>query len=122
MVFSYVLLAIGGSSVVALGVGVLLMDLGCQGTHISNQSLVFPLRPDARSRLNTAYMTSCFVAAAIGSALSAVVYPAYGWGGVCILGGAFPAVAALRWVVERTRTRGDRPLPEVRTQQAGIAP
>lgn len=119
---SYVLLAIGGSSVVALGVGVLLMDLGCQGTHISNQTLVFPLQPDARSRLNTAYMTSCFVASAIGSALSAIVYPAYGWIGVCILGGALPAVAALVWVGETIRARGGRRLPEVETQRAGIAP
>lgn len=119
MALSYILLAIGESSVVALGVGVLLMDLGCQGTHISNQSLFFPLRPDARSRMNTAYMTSGFVAAAIGSALSAVVYPAYGWIGVCILGGVFPALATLLWVAEMSRARGGRRLPEATTHRAG---
>jgi predicted MFS family arabinose efflux permease len=103
MVLSYVLLAFGATSVVALGLGALLMDLGCQGTHLSNQSLIFPLRPEARSRLNTAYMTSCFVATSIGGALSAVVYSVYGWGGVCILGGAFPIMAGVLWVVERSR-------------------
>jgi predicted MFS family arabinose efflux permease len=106
MAVSYVALAIGGHSVVALGIGAALMDLGCQGTHISNQSLIYPLRPDARSRLNTAYMTSYFVAGAIGSGLSAVVvYPHFGWDGVCALGAAFPTVAALLWVGETTRRR-----------------
>lgn len=122
MALSYLLLAIGGNSVVALGVGVVLMDLGCQGVHISNQSLFFPLRPDARSRLNTAYMASGFTAASIGSALSAVIYPAYGWGGVCILGGAFPTIATLLWLVEMTRARGNRRLPEVEAQQACVIP
>jgi predicted MFS family arabinose efflux permease len=106
MAVSYAALAIGGQSVVALGIGVALMDLGCQGTHISNQSLIYPLRPDARSRLNTAYMTSYFVAGSLGSGLSAVVvYPHFGWDGVCVLGAAFPTVAALLWVGEMTRRR-----------------
>ncbi|MBV9012980.1 MAG: MFS transporter [Pseudonocardiales bacterium] len=105
MAVSYVALAIGGQSVVALGIGVALMDLGCQGAHISNQSLIYSLRPEAHSRLNTAYMTSYFVAGAIGSGLSAVVYPHFGWSGVCVLGAAFPTVAALLWVGEMTRRR-----------------
>jgi predicted MFS family arabinose efflux permease len=121
MALSYILLAIGANSVLALGVGVVLMDLGCQGAHVTNQSVVFPLRPDARSRLNTAYMTSLFVAFSIGGALSAVVYPVYGWVGVSILGGVFPAVAVLLWVAETTRARSGQPPAEVRAQEAGIA-
>jgi predicted MFS family arabinose efflux permease len=106
MAVSYAALAIGRQSVVALGIGVALMDLGCQGVHISNQSLIYPLRPDARSRLNTAYMTSYFVAGSLGSGLSAVVvYPHFGWNGVCVLGAAFPTLAALLWVGEMTRRR-----------------
>jgi predicted MFS family arabinose efflux permease len=103
MALSYVLLALGAHSVVALGIGVALMDLGSQGTHISSQSLIFPLRPEARSRLNTAYMTCYFLAGATGSGLSAIVYPAYGWDGVCVLGAAFPTAAAVLWVVESAR-------------------
>lgn len=105
---SYVLIALGGHSAVALAVGVALMDLGCQGTHISNQSLIYRLRPDARSRVNSAYLTGYFVAGAIGSGLSAaVVYPSFGWNAVCVLGAAFPAMGALLWVAELAlHTRG----------------
>ncbi len=103
MVFSYVLLEFGATSAVALGAGAILMDLGCQGTHICNQTLIFPLRPEARSRLNTAYMTSGFIAASVGSALSAIIYPVYGWTGVCVLGAVFPTVAALAWLIETVR-------------------
>jgi predicted MFS family arabinose efflux permease len=103
MALSYVLLALGAHSVIALGAGVALMDLGSQGTHISSQSLIFPLRPEARSRLNTAYMTCYFLAGALGSGLSAAVYPAYGWDGVCVLGAAFPTAAAVLWMVETAR-------------------
>jgi predicted MFS family arabinose efflux permease len=100
---SFALLAAGRSHVVALGAGVALLELGIQGTHISNQSLFYPLRPEARSRLNTAYMTSYFAAGSLGSALSAVVYPLAGWGGVCLLGAAFPALGLVGWVAERAR-------------------
>ncbi|PRY01017.1 MFS transporter [Allonocardiopsis opalescens] len=97
---SYLLIGWGAVSVVALAIGVLLMDMGVQGTHINNQSLIFALRPDARSRLNTAYMVSYFISAAVGSALSAVVYVAYDWIGVAVLGGLFPALACVVWAVE----------------------
>ncbi len=106
MVLSYILLALGGQSVLALGAGVACMDLACQGVHISNQGLIYRLRPDARSRVNTAYMTSYFVAGAAGSGLSAIVmYPLFGWSGVCVLGAAFPTIALLLWIVEMVRQR-----------------
>ena len=90
-------------------------ELGIQGTHISNQAIFYPLRPDARSRLNTAYMTTYFAAGAIGSALSAVLYASSGWSGVCVAGAAFPALGVAVWIVEiviarNTRTRSGLPL------------
>jgi predicted MFS family arabinose efflux permease len=105
MALSYVLLVLGESSLVALVIGVAAMDLGCQGVHISNQSVIYALAPEARSRINTAYMTSYFVAGATGSGLSAVIWPAYGWAGVCVLGGALPAVALVAWALQ---ARADR--------------
>jgi predicted MFS family arabinose efflux permease len=100
MALSWALLAVGGHSVATLLIGVILLDLGVQGTHIINQSLVYALRPDARSRLNTAYMTSYFLAGAIGSALSSVAYGSAGWGAVCLLGAVFPVLALLLWLGE----------------------
>lgn len=111
MALSFGLLVMGEWSIVALFAGVALMDLGCQGVHISNQSVIFALRPEARSRINTAYMTSYFVAGAAGSALSTLIYPSFGWAGVCSLGGALPAVATLAWLLRA------RAMSRARTEQ-----
>jgi len=54
-------------------------------------------QPEARSRVNAFYMTSCFVGAALGSATAALVYGAYGWGGVCVLGAGFGLASTLWW-------------------------
>lgn len=94
---SFLLLWTGQSRVALLAIGVALLDLGIQGTHISNQSVFYPLRPAARSRLNTAYMTGYFAAGSLGSVASAVVYGAWGWGAVCVLGAVFPVIGTLVW-------------------------
>jgi predicted MFS family arabinose efflux permease len=97
---SYVLIALGGHSIVALIIGVVLLDLGAQGTQISSQSMIYKLRSDARSRLNTAYMTAYFVVGAIGSGLSAWAYSTGYWSAVCWLGAAFLVLGMLIWVAE----------------------
>lgn len=103
---SFLPLAMGQRHVWLLALGVALLDLGVQGTHISNQSIFYPLRPDARSRLNTAYMTAYFTAGSIGSVLSALVYAHLGWNGVCLLGALFPTAATTMWC-SRYRPRPD---------------
>lgn len=100
MVASHLLLRAGGTEIVALAIGAALLDLGCQGTHISNQSLIYRLRPEARSRLNTAYMVAYFAAGATGTAASAALYASWGWDAVCVLGAALPAAAFLLWLAE----------------------
>lgn len=105
---SYVFLWLGGHSTWALGIGVVLFDLGVQGAHICNQSLVYALRPEARSRLNTAYMTAYFIAGAAGSGIATTLYAGYGWSAVCLLGGGVPTVGLLLWIVEMLRRRSQR--------------
>jgi len=107
---SWGLLALGQSSIVALIVGIALLDLGVQGVHISNQSAIYALRPDARSRLTTAYMVFYFLGGAALSAASTALYATGGWGGVCILGAATAAVAVGVWSAteRRARRRGRR--------------
>lgn len=109
---SFVFLAFGEHHVLALAVGVALLDLGIQGTHISNQSLIQPLRPDARSRLNTAYMTSYFLAGGLGSALSTAAYLTGGWHAVCVLGAVFPTTGFALVVVEHLRQHRRTPAAE----------
>lgn len=82
----YVLLFLGGKHLVPLVLGMVILDLGAQGTHITNQSEIYRLRPDARSRLTTAYMTAYFVGGAVGSAVSAVAFGHFGWLEVCVFG------------------------------------
>ncbi|MFC5250107.1 MFS transporter [Streptomyces nigrescens] len=106
---SWGLLALGGSggswSLAALLAGVIVLDLAAQAVHVSNQNLVYAVRPEARNRLNSAYMTSYFVGGAVGSALTSVVWGAAGWSGVCVLGAGLAAVVVALWAVERMRRR-----------------
>jgi hypothetical protein len=97
------LIGAGTVSLVALAVGLVVFDAGVQGTHISNQTIVYALRPEARSRLNSAYMTAYFLGGAIGSGLSAAVYATHGWIGVSALAAAFPAVGWCAWLAQTIR-------------------
>jgi predicted MFS family arabinose efflux permease len=99
---SWALLALGGSSLAALIAGIALFDAGVQGSHINNQSAIYRLRPEARSRLTTAYMVAFFAGGVAGSVLSATVYAAGGWSGTCMLGAAFALIALV--TIRRVRT------------------
>lgn len=107
-VVAWLPLAVARNSVVGLLVGTLVLDVGIQGIHILNQSRIYTLRPDARSRLTTAYMTSYFLGGAAGSALSALAWDAGGWLPVCAVGAAFPLIALLVWAREPARSAAAR--------------
>lgn len=99
LVVSWAAMWAGGSSVVMLVVGIVVLDIGAQGVHITNQGEIYRLHPEARSRLNSAYMVSYFVGGAIGSATSAVVYGHLGWDGVCLVGGISSVACLMTWAV-----------------------
>jgi predicted MFS family arabinose efflux permease len=103
---SWAPLAAGGSSLIALIAGIVLLDLGIQGQQIANQSAIYALRPEARNRLNTAYMVSLFVGGVLGSLLASGVYGAAGWEGICVLGAVVAAAGLVLWgVTERAVAR-----------------
>jgi predicted MFS family arabinose efflux permease len=105
---SWALLAAGSSSLVALIAGIALLDLGVQGAQISNQTRIYALAPEARSRLTTAYMVAFFLGGVVGSLLSATVYGAAGWDATCALGAAFASAGLLVWAAtERHHRRTD---------------
>lgn len=83
---AYVLLGFTGYYLIGLIVGVVILDVGQQMTHISNQTRIFSLRPEARSRLNTVYMTACFIGASLGSLLGGLAWDHFQWLGVCGVG------------------------------------
>jgi predicted MFS family arabinose efflux permease len=76
--------------------GVVLLDIGAQMMQVANQTRIFGLGSDRRSRLNTIYMTMYFAGGAIGSALAAVAWSRWQWDGVCGLALSFIALAGLR--------------------------
>jgi predicted MFS family arabinose efflux permease len=120
---SWPVLAAGRSSVIALIIGIAVLDLGAQALHISNQSAIYALRPEARSRLTTAYMVSYFLGGAVLSALTSTLYASGGWSGVCLLGAATAGLALVVWVLTwlslRSRARADGRLGSGRVEPAG---
>jgi predicted MFS family arabinose efflux permease len=89
-----------GAWLPALLLGVVLVDLGVQGMQVVNLAVNFRLRPEARNRITTAYMTAYFSGAVAGSAASAAAFAAGGWTTVVIVGAGFAAFALLVWVAE----------------------
>jgi predicted MFS family arabinose efflux permease len=98
---AFVLLFAGAHALVPLIAGIIALDIGAQGLHITNQSVIYQLDRTARSRLTTAYMTSYFMGGAFGSALAVALYTARGWGGVCLLGGIIAALILALWLYGR---------------------
>jgi predicted MFS family arabinose efflux permease len=98
---SYVVLYLFGRSMAGLILGVLLLDVGVQSGHISNQTRIYALLPEARSRLNMVYMICYFVAGALGSWAGAVLWQRFGWSGVCGLGGMLPLAGCLLYSLGR---------------------
>jgi predicted MFS family arabinose efflux permease len=91
----WALMAFGERSLVALLAGIVVLDLGVQATQILNQSVIYRLRPEARSRLNTAYMTCYFAGAVSGSAGASFAWERGGWSAVSAAGGAAAALGVL---------------------------
>ena len=94
---SYGLIGLGAHALWALVIGILLLDLGVQGLHITNQSEVYRLRPEARARLTTVYLTSYFVGGALGSGAASLAWALGGWSGVSLVGALFGALVLLVW-------------------------
>jgi predicted MFS family arabinose efflux permease len=86
VLLSFVVMYFFGRHIVGLIAGVILLDIGVQSGHVSNQTRIYGLLPEARSRLNMVYMVCYFTAGAAGSYAGSVVWQRYGWAGVCGLG------------------------------------
>ena len=99
LAFSWLPLEFGGHSVLMLVAGTLLLDLAVQGLHITNQSEIYRLSPDARNRITSAYMAGFFAGGVLGSALSTFAYAHFGWQGVCLAGTGFGSVAVAVWLL-----------------------
>ena len=91
------------NSIAGLVVGVILLDFGVQSALISNQHIVYALRPEARARLNTIFMGAMFVGGAVGSAAATQLWSWGGWTSVSALGGGLAAIATGLQLASRNR-------------------
>ncbi len=101
LLLSWLFLWLGQGSLAALLIGIVVLDIAAQGLHITNQSEIYRLQPEARSRITSAYMTTYFIGGAIGSAVSAAVYDRMGWHGVSICGAVFGVLAVITWLIHQ---------------------
>jgi predicted MFS family arabinose efflux permease len=104
-VVSFVVLYLFGKHMGGLIAGVILLDIGVQAGHVSNQTRIYGLLPEARSRLNMVYMICYFTAGAIGSFAGSVLWHHFGWAGVCGLGCALSLAGCGVYALTRPRDR-----------------
>jgi predicted MFS family arabinose efflux permease len=83
------------ASVAGLILGCILLDFAVQSVLVSNQHIVYALRPEARSRLNTIFMGSMFLGGAGGAAAATGAWAAGGWMAVSGLGIALAVLASI---------------------------
>ncbi|MCK3668608.1 MFS transporter [Photorhabdus noenieputensis] len=93
-----------GHSILFLFAGIILLDLGSRAGLVANQTQLYTLLPDARSRLNTVFMTCYFSGGAIGSSLGAIAAWHFSWYGVAFSGGGCALLAAL-WALFNPNSR-----------------
>lgn len=86
MIISWLVFGLSAASIPGLVLGILLLDLGLQATHITNQTIIFSLYPEARNRLNTVYMVTYFIGGASGTFLGSLAWHKWQWMGVVIVG------------------------------------
>jgi predicted MFS family arabinose efflux permease len=91
----------------AMVLGVLALDIGQQTMQVGNQTRIFGLGAQVRSRLNTIYMTMYFTGGAAGSALAGFAWSRWGWDGVCLLALCFIGLAGLRHITGYSRTHAE---------------
>lgn len=95
ILISFIIFFFSGHSIPGLVAGVILLDMGVQATHISNQSIIFALQPEARNRINTIYMVTYFIGGSAGTFFSTLVWKNYHWAGVCAVGGALSVLTLI---------------------------
>jgi predicted MFS family arabinose efflux permease len=101
---SFLVFLLAGNTMAGLVLGVILMDVGVQAGHVANQTRIYAINAEARSRLNTVYMVSYFIGGATGSALGAYAWKTAGWSGVCAVG---LILMALALIVHRAGTSSE---------------
>lgn len=100
---SFLMLYFLGHTMLALIAAVILLDYGVQSSHVANQTRIYSLVPEARSRLNMAYMIFYFTAGSISSFIGSELWYHFGWAGVCGFGCTLALLCCVIFVATRNR-------------------
>ncbi|HEY1398806.1 MAG TPA: MFS transporter [Roseateles sp.] len=87
--------------------GVVVLDLGCQALHVTNQALILRGPAESHGRLIACYMLFYAVGSGAGAVASTMVYGWGGWMAVCVLGAGISVLALVFWAVTEPGRSGD---------------
>ncbi|MCX8303827.1 MFS transporter [Enterobacter pseudoroggenkampii] len=93
-------------------IGIILLDLGGQALHVTNQSMIFRTRPEAHSRLVGLYMLFYAAGSGLGALGTTMTYAFAGWPGVCLLGASVSLLALVFWWLTRVSYHHPRDNPD----------
>lgn len=101
-----VLAGAGAGSLPVLALAGVVLDLAVQSHQVLSQRVIYGLRPDAKARINTVYMTTVFLGGAAASGVSGAIQTAYGWTGVTSLGAGLALAGFGVWAYGAGGRRG----------------
>jgi predicted MFS family arabinose efflux permease len=100
---SFAVFLLGARSLVAIACGVVLLDAGAQANLLTNQTVIYGLRPELRSRMNAVYMVLYFIGGSLGTVAGALAWSMGGWPAVCATGASCALLGMLPLAFERRR-------------------
>jgi predicted MFS family arabinose efflux permease len=100
-VAALLLAATEAANLILLGLSAVLLDFAVQGGHVMNMRDIYALRPEARARMNSVYMTTIFAGGAAASAAAGPVSQHWGWSGVAVFAAILVAAAGLVYTGEQ---------------------
>lgn len=104
IIISWVIFLLSPHSIIRLIIGVVLIDLGVQSVHITNQNIVFSKNTEARNRVNTIYMVGFFIGGAAGTSFGSIAWNYFGWTGVSAVGLAFSGLILIVQLLTNKKT------------------
>ncbi len=90
-----VVLGLWPSSLLALALGLMAVDLGVQGSFVANQARIHAIDPAARSRMSAQLFLTAYLGAALCSAVIAACWNDWQWPGTCAFTLVLLALAAV---------------------------
>lgn len=91
--------AVAALSVIAFTVTALLIDAAVQLNQITSQKIVLGISTEARSRINSIYLTAMFLIGASGSLIGSASFAAGGWSFTAAIGAGIGALSLAVFVL-----------------------